>query len=68
MNIREIKITDAEAAEVGVTQQTPPEVWRPLIVPLLVARGVPLGIALTETMCDVIRRDLDGNVFGVLGA
>lgn len=65
MNVREIKITDDEAAAVGVTKDSTN--WAEPIRPLLIARGVPESyLQLGDNRCGIIRRDPDGCVFGVL--
>jgi hypothetical protein len=64
MTVREIKITDDEAAKVGVVAETLD--WGPKIRPLLIAKGVPVDyLNIGDPRCVVIRREADGTIFGV---
>lgn len=65
MSVREVKITDDEAAAVGVTKDT--QNWAEPIRPLLISKGVPEAyLQIGDPRCGIIRRDPDGCVFGVL--
>lgn len=67
MNVREIKITDEEAATVGVSVVSTD--WGARIRPLLISKGVPEDfLNIGDRRCGPIRRDPDGVVFGVLEA